>query len=114
MEELVPKVTDLMKQSVGLGTRIVCAHFITLLVVHLGKDLQPYTGKFKKCFLLFNKSSLPAGKLLRGLVNGLTDRNSAIRKQYSIAIGHLISTAKDSSTEKLFAKVQELYFEREG
>lgn len=54
------------------------------------------------------------GKLLKTLVHGLTDRNSAIRKQYAIAIGHLISTAKDSSIERLFAKLQELYFEREG
>lgn len=57
---------------------------------------------------------LVLGKLLRALVNGLTDRNSAIRKQYAIAVGHLISTAKESSIEKLFAKLQELYFEREG
>lgn len=45
LETLVPKVTELMKSSVGLGTKVVCAHFINLLVVHLGKDLQPYSGK---------------------------------------------------------------------
>lgn len=93
----MPKIVDLMKSSVGLGTKVVCAHFITLLVVHLGKDLQPYTGK-----------------LLAALVNGLTDRNAAVRKHYAVAIGHIVSTAKDSSLEKLFAKIQHWYFEREG
>ncbi|CAH1974017.1 unnamed protein product [Acanthoscelides obtectus] len=96
LEELVPKITELMKGTVGLGTRIACAHFITLLVIQLRQDVQPY-----------------AGKLLAVLVNGLTDRNAAIRKHYASAIGHLVSVAKDSSLEKLFAKLQHWYFERE-
>lgn len=97
LEELIPKVLELMKASVGLGTRIACAHFITLLVVELRADVQPY-----------------AGKILAVLVNGLTDRNSAIRKHNAVAIGHLVSVCKPSSLEKLFAKLQTWYFEREG
>lgn len=96
LEELTPKVLDLMKSSTGLGTRVACAHFITLLTVQLGSELQPYTGKF-----------------LAALVNGLTDRNAAIRKHYASAIGHIVKTAKDSSLEKLFAKLRTWYFERE-
>lgn len=85
----MPKVLDLMKSSIGLGTRVACAHFITLLTLQLGQDLQPYTGKF-----------------LAALVNGLTDRNAAVRRHYASAIGHLVSTAKESSLEKLFAKLR--------
>lgn len=96
MEELVPKVLDLMKNTVGLGTRVVCAHFITLLTLQLGQELQPYAGKF-----------------LAALVNGLTDRNAAVRKHYAVAIGHLVRTSKESSAEKLFAKLKVWYFERE-
>ncbi|KAL1514253.1 hypothetical protein ABEB36_003540 [Hypothenemus hampei] len=96
LEELIPKVLELLKSSVGLGTRIACAHFITLLVVQLGMDLQPY-----------------AGKILLVLVNGLTDRNSAIRKHNASAIGHLVAVCKSSSLEKLFDKLQLWYFERE-
>lgn len=96
MDELVPKVLDLMKSSIGLGTRVACTHFIILLTMQLGQDLQPYTGKF-----------------LAALVNGLTDRNAAIRKHYASAIGHLVKTAKDTSLEKLFAKFKTWYFERE-
>lgn len=96
MDALVPKMSDIMKNSVGLGTKVGCAHFIILLTVQLGKDLSPYTGKF-----------------LSILLNGLTDRNIAVRKQYASAIGHLVSTAKDSSIEKLFAKLQNWYFKLE-
>lgn len=42
----MPKVIELMK-SVGFGTKIVCAHFINLLVVQLGKDMQPYAGRYQ-------------------------------------------------------------------
>lgn len=89
MDELIPRVVDLMKGSVGLGTRVACAHFVTLLTLQLGNDLQPHAGKF-----------------LATLVNGLTDRNAAIRKHYASAIGHLVSCAKHSSLEKLFAKLR--------
>ncbi|KAK4875583.1 hypothetical protein RN001_012005 [Aquatica leii] len=96
LEELTPKVIELMKSSVRLGTRIVCAHFTTLLIVQMKQDLQPYAGKY-----------------LSVLVNGLTDRNVAIRKHYATTIGHLVSVAKESSVEKLFKKIQHWYFERE-
>ncbi|CAG9861828.1 unnamed protein product [Phyllotreta striolata] len=96
LEELVPKVIELMKGSVGLSTKIVCAHFITLLVVQMGRDVQPYTGKF-----------------LAVLINGLTDRNSVIREYNATAIGHLVATAKESSLDKLTLKLRKWYFERE-
>jgi hypothetical protein len=42
--ELIPKVLELMRNSVGLGTRVACAHLIVLLTYHLKQELQPYTG----------------------------------------------------------------------
>lgn len=96
LRELIPKVLELMRNSVGLGTRVACAHLIVLLTYHLKQELQPYTGK-----------------LLAALLNGLTDRNAVIRKNYAVTIGHLVSTAKDSSLEKLFAKIKTWYFEKE-
>lgn len=96
LEELVPRVLELMKSTVGLGTRVACAHFVNLLTLQLGQGLQPYSGKF-----------------LAALVNGLTDRNAAVRKHNAIAIGNLVRTCKDSSVEKLFTKLKTWYFERE-
>lgn len=42
--DLIPKVLELMKSSVGLGTRVACVHLIVLLSYHLKHELQPYTG----------------------------------------------------------------------
>jgi proteasome component ECM29 len=42
--ELIPKVLELMKISVGLGTRVACAHLIVLLTYYLKHELQPFTG----------------------------------------------------------------------
>lgn len=92
MDDLVPRVLDLMKSSIGLGTRVACAHFVTMLSLQLRSELQPYAGKF-----------------LATLVNGLTDRNAAIRKHYASTIGHLVACTKESSLEKLFAKLRTWY-----
>ena len=59
-------------------------------------DLQAFTGKLLSAFLL-----------------GLSDRNPAVRMNYAGCIGHLVRTAKDSSREKLFAKLKTWYMEKE-
>ncbi|KAK7866865.1 hypothetical protein R5R35_006031 [Gryllus longicercus] len=96
LEQLIPRLLELMKGSVGLATRVASAHFIVLLTHHLKIELQPYTGK-----------------LLSALFNGLLDRNAVVRKNYATTIGYLLSTAKDSSVEKLFTKIRQWYFEKE-
>lgn len=68
---------------------------------------------YKKCWYIYFFHTV-VGKLLAALLNGLTDRNAVIRKNYAVSIGHLVSTAKESSLEKLFAKIKTWYFEKEG
>lgn len=46
MEELVPKIVDVLK-SVNLGSRVASADFIILLALHLGKSMEPFTGNSK-------------------------------------------------------------------
>ncbi|KAJ9587578.1 hypothetical protein L9F63_018960, partial [Diploptera punctata] len=47
LDQLIPKVLELMNTRVLLGTRVASAHFIVLLTQHLQQDdLQPYTGCF--------------------------------------------------------------------
>jgi proteasome component ECM29 len=53
------------------------------------------------------------GKILAAFVFGLSDRNAAVRKMYALSIGHLLKTAKDSSVEKLFAKMKTWYMEKD-
>ncbi|KOC60812.1 Proteasome-associated protein ECM29 like protein [Habropoda laboriosa] len=96
LKELIPKVIDLIKSSIGFGTKITCSHFIILLSTHFKQELQPYSGK-----------------VLNALMNGLSDRNSVVRKNNAIAIGHIVGSAKESSLEKLFKTLYMWYMERD-
>ncbi len=96
LRELVPRLVDLVKGNVGIGTKGATAHLITTLTHQCPLELQQYTGK-----------------ILAAFVSGLADRNAAVRKTYASAIGHLMKTAKDSSLEKLFAKLRTWYMEKD-
>ncbi|XP_017564838.2 proteasome adapter and scaffold protein ECM29 [Pygocentrus nattereri] len=94
--ELVPKLCDLLKSGVGLGTKGGCASVIVSLTVQCPQDLTPYSGK-----------------LMSALLNGIHDRSVVIQKSFAFAIGHLVRTAKDSSVEKLLQKLSTWYLEKE-
>ncbi|TMS22810.1 Proteasome adapter and scaffold protein ECM29 [Larimichthys crocea] len=95
--ELVPKLCELLKSGVGLGTKGGCASVIVSLTVQCPQDLTPYSGK-----------------LMSALSSGIHDRSSVVRKQYAFALGHLVRTAKDRSVEKLLLKLNTCYLEKEG
>uniref|UniRef100_A0A8C5D594 Ecm29 proteasome adaptor and scaffold n=1 Tax=Gouania willdenowi TaxID=441366 RepID=A0A8C5D594_GOUWI len=94
--ELVPKLCDLLKSGVGLGTKGGCASVIVSLTVQCSQDLTPYSGK-----------------LMSALLNGVHDRSTVVQKAFAFALGHVVRTAKDSSVEKLLLKLNTWYLERE-
>ncbi|XP_068677297.1 proteasome adapter and scaffold protein ECM29-like isoform X3 [Montipora foliosa] len=96
LPELVPRLCDLLRTGVGLGTKAGSAGFVVSLTMQCSQELTPF-----------------AGKLLNALLSGLNDRSSSVRKSYATAIGHLVKVAKDSSVEKLIDKLKKWYFEKE-
>uniref|UniRef100_A0A8K9WXF1 Ecm29 proteasome adaptor and scaffold n=1 Tax=Oncorhynchus mykiss TaxID=8022 RepID=A0A8K9WXF1_ONCMY len=94
--ELVPRLCELLKSGVGLGTKGGCASVIVSLTVQCPQDLTPYSGK-----------------LMSALLNGIHDRSSVVQKAFSFALGHLVRTAKGSSVEKLLLKLNTWYLEKE-
>uniref|UniRef100_A0A8C0J6E6 Ecm29 proteasome adaptor and scaffold n=1 Tax=Chelonoidis abingdonii TaxID=106734 RepID=A0A8C0J6E6_CHEAB len=94
--ELVPRLCELIKSGIGLGTKGGCASVIVSLTTQCPQDLTPYSGK-----------------LMSALLNGLTDRNSVVQKSFAFAMGHLVRTSRDSSTEKLLQKLNSWYMEKE-
>ncbi|XP_074097479.1 proteasome adapter and scaffold protein ECM29 [Cotesia typhae] len=96
LQELMPKVIELIKSSIGLGSKVSISHFLILLSLQMKQELQPY-----------------AGKLCSALMNGLTDRNATVRKTNAVTIGHIIGSVKDSSVEKIFNTLNTWYNERE-
>ncbi|XP_077980977.1 proteasome adapter and scaffold protein ECM29-like [Glandiceps talaboti] len=96
LPELVPRLTELIRSGIGVGTKAGCANFIIMLTHQCARDLQPF-----------------AGKLMSALLNGLNDRSPSVRKAYASSLGHLVKVAKDSSTEKLVIKLKTWYLEKE-
>lgn len=94
--KLVPRLAELIKSGIGLGTKTGAASVVVALVRCSPKDVQPH-----------------AGKLLAALVNGLGDRNATVRKSYAVAIGNLVKVAKDESVDKLIAKLKGWYIEKD-
>ncbi|EHB04667.1 Proteasome-associated protein ECM29-like protein [Heterocephalus glaber] len=94
--ELVPRLCELIRSGVGLGTKGGCASVIVSLTTQCPQDLTPYSGK-----------------LMSALLSGLTDRNSVIQKSCAFAMGHLVRTSRDSSIEKLVQKLNGWYMEKE-
>ncbi|XP_072239435.1 proteasome adapter and scaffold protein ECM29 [Leuresthes tenuis] len=94
--ELVPRLCELLKSGVGLGTKGGCASVIVSLTVQCPQDLSPYSGK-----------------LMSALLNGIHDRSTVVQKAFAFALGHLVRTAKDSSVEKLLLKLSSWYLEKE-
>ncbi|XP_046357928.2 proteasome adapter and scaffold protein ECM29-like isoform X1 [Haliotis rufescens] len=96
LPELVPRLVDLIKSGIGVGTKAGCSSFVVSLVHQCPQDLTPHAGKLMSAFL-----------------HGLSDRNSSVRKSYASALGYLVKIAKDSSVEKLINRLRSWYLEKE-
>eukprot|EP00112_Aurelia_sp_Birch-Aquarium-sp1_P025455 Seg846.4 transcript_id=Seg846.4/GoldUCD/mRNA.D3Y31 product="Proteasome adapter and scaffold protein ECM29" protein_id=Seg846.4/GoldUCD/D3Y31 len=94
--EVIPRLSDLIKTGIGLGTKVGCASFVVSLTLQCRNDLLPFSGK-----------------LLASLVNGLSVPNNTVKRSYANAIGHLVMYSKDSSIEKLIEKLKGWYLEKE-
>lgn len=96
LTELVPRITDLIKSGIGIGTKAGCSSFVVSLVHHCPKDLAPH-----------------AGKLMGAFLTGINDRNLSVKKAYASALGYLVKVAKDSSVEKLISRLRSWYLDKE-
>ncbi|KAL8203023.1 UNVERIFIED_CONTAM: hypothetical protein K2H54_036013, partial [Gekko kuhli] len=94
--ELVPRLCELTRSGVGIATKGGCASVIVSLTTQCPQDLTPYSGK-----------------LMSALLSGLTDRNNVVQKAFAFAMGHLVRTSRDSSTDKLLQKLNSWYMEKE-
>ncbi|NXE57993.1 ECM29 protein, partial [Casuarius casuarius] len=94
--ELVPRLCELIKSGVGFGTKGGCASVIVSLTTQCPQDLTPYSGKF-----------------MSALLSSLTDCDSVVQKSIAFAMGHLVQTFQDSSTEKLLQKLRGWYMEKD-
>ncbi|KAL5487417.1 hypothetical protein EMCRGX_G020012 [Ephydatia muelleri] len=97
VEQLVPRLSELLKSGTGLATKVASAQFVITLVHNCPSSL-----------------GTSAGKLLSALISGLSDRSTGVRKAYARATGHLVKLVKPGSVTKLHQKLKSWYLEGEG
>lgn len=95
--ECVSDLSDLCGTQVPLGTRVGVAHFLEAVMRQIGAELGPHIGK-----------------LIWAMVRGLEDRNAAVRTIFAQTLGHLLHIAEQSASQKVLAKLQKLYFDKQG
>ncbi|XP_064386642.1 proteasome adapter and scaffold protein ECM29-like isoform X2 [Halichondria panicea] len=96
LSSLIPRLVEVLKRGVGLGTKVAAAQVVVSLVHHCLHDLTPY-----------------AGKLVNALLSGLSDRSAGVRKAYAGAAGYLVKIAKETTLTKMAGKLKSWYFEKD-
>jgi proteasome component ECM29 len=95
LEQLVPKLIDIIKTGVGMATKVNTSQFAVSLARQSPQDIAPHIGK-----------------ILAALLSGLSDRSAGTRKAYASAIGQLVKYAKTSSVEKLNERLKTKLLEK--
>ncbi|KAI6651721.1 Proteasome-associated protein ECM29-like [Oopsacas minuta] len=93
LDQLIPKLVDLIKSSIALNTKVGCSKVAVFLTVQCKQDLSPYSQKLISAFL---------GKM--------NDKSLSVKKTFASSISQLARYAKESIFEKLVLKLTKFYF----
>ncbi|KAJ2904738.1 uncharacterized protein MKZ38_007356 [Zalerion maritima] len=95
--DLMPKLEDVIKTSLGLPTKLGCSHLIVALVTRHAADFRPYV----------------AG-LLKLMRKQIFDKNDEVARAYARASAYLFKIAKPKSREIFVNHLVETYFQSES
>ncbi|KAF2582329.1 hypothetical protein F2Q68_00006897, partial [Brassica cretica] len=93
LEQLIPRLTQLVRSGVGLNTRVGVASFISLLVQKVGTEIKPFTGMLLR--LLF-----PVAK---------EEKSSAAKRAFSSACGVVLKYSSPSQAQSLIEETAALH-----
>ncbi|XP_024006382.1 proteasome-associated protein ECM29 homolog isoform X1 [Eutrema salsugineum] len=93
LDQLIPRLTQLVRGSVGLNTRVGVASFISLLVQRVGTEIKPFTGMLLR--LLF-----PVAK---------EEKSSAAKRAFSSACGIVLKYSSPSQAQSLIEETAALH-----
>jgi proteasome component ECM29 len=96
MKELVPRLGNAIKTSIGMPSKIGCSGVLVSLATRHSFVFRPHADSFLK---LLEKAVL--------------DRNNAVSAGYARSAGYLARLASDESLLRLIAFSQNLYFDAE-
>ncbi|KAL1208896.1 hypothetical protein V5N11_010573 [Cardamine amara subsp. amara] len=93
LDQLIPRLTQLVRGSVGLNTRVGVASFISFLVQKVGTEIKPFTGMLLR--LLF-----PVAK---------EEKSSAAKRAFSSACGIVLKYSSPSQAQSLIEETAALH-----
>lgn len=96
MKELVPKLQNAIKTSLGMPSKIGCTAVLVSLATRHSFVFRPYADLF-----------------LKVTEKAVLDRNNAVSAAYARAAGYLARLASDESLLRLASYAKKLYFEAE-
>lgn len=96
MKELVPHLTNAIKTSIGMPSKIGCSGVLVSLATRHSFVFRPHADSF-----------------LRLIEKAVLDRNNAVSAGYARAAGYLARLASDEALLRLTTFSQKLYFDAE-
>jgi proteasome component ECM29 len=97
MEQLGPKLYDMIKSAIGMPTKIGCGRVLGTLATRHGEILRPDSAKF-----------------LQLLKNQTLDRNDEVSSGYARAAAYVFRIAPEEAQEDFLGQVVDLYFNSEN
>ncbi|XP_010521564.1 PREDICTED: proteasome-associated protein ECM29 homolog isoform X1 [Tarenaya hassleriana] len=93
LDQLIPRLSQLVRAGVGLNTRVGVASFISLLVQKVGIEIKPFTGMLLR--LLF-----PVAK---------EEKSAAAKRAFASACGLVLKYSSPSQAERLIEDIVALH-----
>ncbi|CAO3691804.1 unnamed protein product [Rhizopus stolonifer] len=96
MEELTPRIVQIVRKGTGLPTKAGCARFIVTLVMNRRTTFTPYADQY-----------------LKALSGTIRSKNPVIRKSYATAIGYVCQIASYDRLVSIVKHLKKLYIDEE-
>ena len=93
LDQLVPKLVDMIKSSIALNTKVGCSKVAVFLAVQCKQDLSPYSQRLISAFL-----------------SKMNDKSLSVKKTFASSISQLAKFAKETTFEKMVSRLTKFYF----
>ncbi|KAI3814371.1 hypothetical protein L1987_19124 [Smallanthus sonchifolius] len=93
LEQLIPRLSQLVRSGVGLNTRVGVASFISLLVQKVGDSIKPFTNTLLRLLFVVVKE----------------ERSAASKRAFANACAFVIKYAAPSQVHKLIEQTADLH-----
>ncbi|GBC07937.1 hypothetical protein RclHR1_00780017 [Rhizophagus clarus] len=94
MENLTPRLLQLIRKGVGLPTKAGCARFLVSMCIKKAEIIRPHANTY-----------------LKVLSGSILDTSPAVRKSYAVAVGYVARLTSDNTLAKFIEHLKKIYCE---